>query len=137
MSKFSKADGLPDTLTDTIGNVGRALFSQPHFNSESIRLRAELIKSLSKKRYVGFTANVTNYGTWRVGEAMLYFVPKDRRGALSIYREKTIRLICVGSGRFTRELSAGVITADEYLQAKNIALTEPQENITSTDALRS
>lgn len=119
MSKFSKADGVPDTLDDTIGNLGRALLTQPHFNSESIRLKAQLIKDLSKKGYVGFTANVTNYGTWRVGEAMLYSVPLNRRGSLSSYRGKTIRIICVGSGRFTRELMAGIVTADEYHQATN------------------
>jgi hypothetical protein len=82
MSKFSKADGVPVTLDDTIGNLGRDLLTQPHFNSESIRLKARLIKDLSEKGCVRFTANVTNYGIWRVGEAMLYSVPPNRRGAL-------------------------------------------------------
>jgi hypothetical protein len=119
MSKFSQADGLPDTLNDAIGQLGRAICAEPYFNSEAYRLKAELIKCLSAQGYTSFTANVTNYGVWSVGAARLYFVPKDRRGALSVYREKTIRLICVGSGRYTRELSAGLISADEYLQAKD------------------
>jgi len=115
MSKFFQDDGVPDTLNDTIGALGRAICSQPYFNAEAFRLKAELIKCLSAQRYTGFTANVTNYGTWGVGVSRLYFVPKDRRGALSAYREQTIRLICVGSGRYTRELMAGVVDADRKL----------------------
>ena len=118
MSKFSKDDGVPDTLNDTIGILGRAICYQPYFNAEAFRLKAELIKCLFAQRYTGFTANVTNYGTWSVGVSRLYFVPKDRRGALSIYREQTIRLICLGSGRYTRELMAGVIETTEGHQQK-------------------
>lgn len=118
MSKFSQDDGVPDTLNDTIGALGRAICSQPYFNAEAFRLKAELIKCLSAQRYTGFTANVTNYGTWGVGVSRLYFVPKDRRGALSGYREQTIRIICVGSGRYTRELMAGVIETTEDHQQK-------------------
>ena len=118
MSKFSQDDGVPDTLHDTIGTLGRAICSQPYFNAEAFRLKTELIKCLSAQRYTGFTANVTNYGTWGVGVSRLYFVPKDRRGALSGYREQTIRIICVGSGRYTRELMAGVIETTEDHQQK-------------------
>ena len=118
MSKFSQDDGVPDTLHDTIGTLGRAICAQPYFNAEAFRLKAELIKCLSAQRYTGFTANVTNYGSWGVGVSRLYFVPKDRRGALSSYREQTIRLICVGSGRYTRELMAGKIETTEDHQQK-------------------
>ena len=118
MSKFSQDDGVPDTLHDTIGTLGRAICAQPYFNAEAFRLKAELIKCLSAQRYTGFTANVTNYGTWGVGVSRLYFVPKDRRGALSGYREQTIRIICVGSGRYTRELMAGKIETTEDHQQK-------------------
>ena len=42
MSKFSQDDGVPDTLHDTIGTLGRAICSQPYFNAEAFRLKAEL-----------------------------------------------------------------------------------------------
>ena len=63
MSKFSQNDGVPDTLHDTIGTLGRAICAQPYFNAEAFRLKAELIKCLSAQRYTSFTANVTNYGS--------------------------------------------------------------------------
>ena len=128
---FSKMDGVPDTLADKIGELGRAIRSQPHFNSEAIRLWNELEKRLVRLGYIRFTANVTNYDTWRTGEARLFFVPNHRRGALSVFRGKTIRLICVGSGRFTRELRAGVIKTSAEQRAELInALVANQKRLT-------
>ena len=128
---FSKTDGIPDTLEDKIGKLGRAIRSQPHFNSEAIRLANELESRLVRLGYIRFTANVTNYDTWRTGEARLFFVPEHRRGALSVFRGKTIRLICVGSGRFTRELRAGVIktTVEQKIELIN-ALADNQKRLT-------
>jgi hypothetical protein len=128
---FSKMDGVPDTLADKIGELGRAIRSQPHFNSEAIRFANELERRLVRLGYIRFTANVTNYSTWRTGEARLFFVPEHRRGALSVFRGKAIRLICVGSGRFTRELRAGVIrtTAEHRVELIN-ALANNQKRLT-------
>ena len=94
MSKFSKTDGVTDTLDDDIGRLGRAICSQPHFNADALRLKSELLQCLSEQGYLGFTANVTNYDTWRIGEAKLFYVPKTRRGALSVFKDKVIRIIC-------------------------------------------
>ena len=128
---FSKMDGVPDTLADKVGELGRAIRSQPHFNSEAIRLWNELESRLVRLGYIRFTANVTNYDTWRTGEAKLFFVPEHRRGALSVFRGETIRLVCVGSGRFTRELRAGVIktSAEQRIELIN-ALTDNQKRLT-------
>ena len=49
MSKFSKTDGVVDVLDDRIGMLGRAIFSQPHFKSDALRLKSELLERLSEQ----------------------------------------------------------------------------------------
>ncbi len=53
---FSKADGLPDALNNNIGKLGRAIYSQSHFNSQSMLLKARLIECLSKQRYIALVS---------------------------------------------------------------------------------
>jgi hypothetical protein len=128
MSKFSKADGVVDVLDDRIGMLGRAIFSQPHFKSDALRLKSELLERLSEQNYVMFTANVNTYDTWRIGEAKLFYVTNTRRGALNVFSDKVIRIICVGIRRYARELMAGAIntTAEHYEQIRNACLDMEQ-----------
>jgi len=86
------------------------------------------LERLSEQNYVRFTANVTTYDTWRIGEAKLFYLPNTRRGALNVFRDKTIRIICVGSGGYTRELMAGAIntTAEHYEQIRNACVDMEQ-----------
>lgn len=104
--KFSKADGVDDQLADQIGDLSRKIRSQPHWNSDAAKLNEQLVSTLEKQKYRYFLANVTNYGTWQTGESKFFYVPETRRVALSFFRGKIIRLICIHSGRFTRGLMA-------------------------------
>jgi hypothetical protein len=115
---FSKADGIKDVLDDVPGRLARKIQSFGRWNSETLKLREELIKTLSSRGYIEFDANVTNYGTWQVGESTLMYVPPSRRGALSVFTGKTIRLVCTISGRYTRGLMAGVVRLPKELRTQ-------------------
>lgn len=118
MTKFSQYDGIEDKLTDTIGLFAQKIRTSPTKNLAYSELRAQLEKAIIAKKYLFFVANVTIYGTWTIGESKLFYVPKSRRGALSIFRDKTIRIVCVGSGRFTRQLAAAPVKLDPQTYLK-------------------
>lgn len=115
MSKFSKADGIEDKLMDTIGVLARKIRKAQWRSQAYSDLRTQLHKAIEKSKYRVFDANVTNYGTWIVGESKLFYVPGGRRGSLSIFQNKTIRLMCIGSGRFTRLLAASPVKLEPQI----------------------
>ena len=104
---FSKNDGVADELADQAGRLVQELKSRTGWNADAFKTRDKLVAVLESKGYISFHANVTNYGTWSIGESMLLYVPQDRRGTLDIFRGQVIRLVCVRSGRYTRDLMAG------------------------------
>ncbi len=120
MTKFQQADGIDDELTDTIGVLAEKIRSSRSRNLAYTDLRTQLDKAIQTSKYLVFTANVTNYGTWGVGYSKLFYVPETRRGALSIFQNKTIRLVCIGSGRYTRLLAAAVIKLEPRIHLKVI-----------------
>jgi hypothetical protein len=120
MTKFSQDDGIQDNLTDTVGELAKKIYSSKNRNSDYIKLRNEFNKSIKTNKYLVFIGNVTNYGTWSIGYSKIFYVPESRRGALSIFKNKTIRLVCVGSGRYTRQLAASVVKLEPKIQAKVI-----------------
>ena len=120
MTKFSQEDGIEDKLTDTIGVLAKRIRGSQSRNFAYIELRNQFDKAIKLNKYLVFTANVTNYGTWSVGYSRLFYVPESRRGALSIFKNKTIRLVCIGSGRFTRQLAASAVKLEPKIQAKAV-----------------
>lgn len=120
MTKFSQEDGIEDKLTDTIGVLAKKIRSSQSRNLVYSDLRNQLDKAIKTSKYLVFTANVTNYGTWSVGESKLLYVPDGRRGALSIFQDKTVRLVCIGSGRFTRLLAAAAVKLEPRIHSKVI-----------------
>ena len=120
MTKFSQEDGIEDKLNDNIGVLAKKIRTSQSRNLVYSDLRNQLDKAIKTSKYLVFTANVTNYGTWSVGESKLLYVPEGRRGALSIFKYKTIRLVCIGSGRFTRLLAAVAVKLEPRIQSKVI-----------------
>jgi len=71
-------------------------------------LLKQLIHMLGRKRYITFVGHPARYRLTLIGQSCLMDVPANKRGHLSAFRGKRIRLVCVGSGRFERQLMAGV-----------------------------
>ena len=99
---------LPDPLTDNAGILISALQCRTDWGVEQTGVLEQLIDMLGRKRYITFAGHPTRYGLTEVGQSCLMDVPANKRGHLSGFRGKRIRLVCVSFGRFDRRLMAGV-----------------------------
>jgi hypothetical protein len=107
---FDKAEQIFDEVVDDVRPYLDTLATRKDWNDGTKFALAELKKILKKKRYKAFVGHPSRYHLTRIGDSCLYDVPADRRGALSPFRGKRVRLVCVSSGRFDRVLMAGVVS---------------------------
>lgn len=106
---FTLDDKIDDTIKDDISALIRAMTDIPTWVKEKRQLHKDLISLLQKKKFIQFVGHPLRYHLMRVGESCLYRVPLNRRGKLSVFRGKLIRVICISSGRYDRKLMAGVV----------------------------
>ena len=106
---FGIEERIPDTVKDDVSMLIEKLNDRKHWNEESKEKLAKLMKLLEKKGYIFFSGSPYRYHLYQVGNSCLYDIPMNRRGHLSIFRGKRVRIICVSSGRYSRTLSAGVV----------------------------
>ena len=99
---------LPDPLTDNAGILIKALLNRKTWGDEQKGLLEQLIHMLGRKRYITFVGHPARYQLTQIGQSCLMDVPANKRGHLSAFRGKRIRLVCVSSGRFDRRLMAGI-----------------------------
>jgi hypothetical protein len=52
------------------------------------------------------------YELMGIGNDRIEHIPPKRRGHLQPYRDKTVRIICIGSGRFERTYAVGPTSRD-------------------------
>tara|TARA_B100001250_G_scaffold396240_1_gene402021 strand:+ start:10941 stop:11600 length:660 start_codon:yes stop_codon:yes gene_type:complete len=90
-------------------------------------LRTDLESLLAGKNYISFSASYTGYLVGTVGASYLYDVPLYKRGHLSNFRGKRVRIVCTGSGSWRFGYMAGIVcdTPEDKLivkrrQPKNI-----------------
>ena len=106
---FDLADKMPDNIKDDVRPLLKALNSRKHWNDEAKSNLAKLTKLLRKMNYRSFVGHPRRYHLTRIGDSCLYDVPTYRKGVLTQFRGKRIRIVCVSSGRFDRLLMAGVV----------------------------
>ena len=87
---------LPDNVEDPISKVLVPLNARRTWDLEKQQLFEKLGKLLVKHRYKQFTGDCRDYDLTRKGQACLYDVPGDQRGFLHEYRNKRVRLVCMG-----------------------------------------
>ena len=101
---------LPDEFDDEILVVLKAIDSRSKWDKKKHFLRDQLVELLKSKRYMYFFSSYSRYYISRVGESYLYDVPLYKRGNLSKFKGKRVRIVCTESGRHTnRTYMAGVI----------------------------
>jgi hypothetical protein len=103
---FDIEDKIIDPRTDEIGIKINAILAMPKWTLEKRKLFDELVKMLEKKEIVQFVGHPSKYHLTRIPDSCLYQVPSKRRGHLSVFRDKLVRIVCVSSGRFDRTLIA-------------------------------
>jgi hypothetical protein len=93
---FSKDDQLPDNIEDEIAPLLRRITTGKFWNGERARAFAQLSEALAERKYLMFQGHYLTYHLTRKGQSCLYDVPLNQRGALSRFRGKQIRLVCMG-----------------------------------------
>lgn len=100
---------LPDTVNDLVRAKLRQFNRIKTWTREKTRVRKELDALCAKHGYIGFEGDPRNYAAQLVGESYLYDVPPNKRGWLSQFQGKRVRVICLYSGKYRRWLRVGVV----------------------------
>jgi len=98
---------IEDPKADQIGLVIKELQSIPTFTKAKRAALERLLELLKQSGYKMFNGKANRYGFGPIGASYLYRVPDDKRGHLEPYRGKLVRLVCVGSGIFDRDIMVG------------------------------
>ena len=106
---FDLADKISDNIRDDVRPLLEILGARTSWNDEAKQSLGKLIKLLKEKGYVSFVGHPKRYHLTRIGSSCLYDVPTFRKGALTPFRGKRVRLVCISSGRYDRQLMAGVV----------------------------
>ena len=107
---FDKADQIFDEVVDDVRPYIDTLAKRTGWNLEARNALEALKMTLEAKKYITFVGHSNRYHLTRIGDSCLYDVPMDRKGFLSPFRGKRVRIVCVSSGRFARLLMAGVVS---------------------------
>ena len=105
---FTKEDVIEDPCTDEAGQIMKSMLAIPTWTKAKHILSAELDELLESKKYIYFRGHSKDYSVSCVGTSCLYQIPLNRRGHLSVFRGKLIRLVCVSTGQFDRGYMAAV-----------------------------
>lgn len=93
---------LVDKLEDEISEEIKRLNSLTKWTSEKWKLLESLISRLESLQYQELILKEHRYKAGVIGNSFIYKVSEKRRGLFAPYRGKSVRVICVGSGRFDR-----------------------------------
>jgi hypothetical protein len=108
---FEISDKIKDNIKDEAWPYLLRLNKRTSWNNESKEHLEELKIFLKNKNYITFVGHPNRYHLTRIGDSCLYDVPTFRKGALTEFRGKRIRVVCVSSGRYDRLLMAGAVGA--------------------------
>jgi len=106
---FDLAEKMLDNIKDDVRPFLKILDARTSWNEDAKQSLIKLIALLKKKKYISFIGHPNRYHLTRIGSSCLYDVPTFRKGALAPFRGKRVRLVCISSGRYDRQLMAGVV----------------------------
>lgn len=106
---FDLSEKLQDNIKDDVRPFLKILDARTSWNEEAKQSLSKLIALLKKKKYISFIGHPNRYHLTRIGSSCLYDVPTFRKGALTPFRGKRVRIVCISSGRYDRQLWAGVV----------------------------
>ena len=106
---FEITDKIKDNIKDEAWPYLLRLNKRTSWNDESKEYLEKLKVFLKSRSYISFVGHPNRYHLTRIGDSCLYDVPSFRKGALTEFRGKRIRVVCVSSGRYERLLMAGIV----------------------------
>jgi len=96
------------TIDEIIDDYKWRLDQIPTWTREKHQVMEEFVDQLHKAGYGYFHASPNNcFNLTGLGNSTVQTIPKNKRGNLKYWRGETIRIVCVGSGRYTRGYVAG------------------------------
>lgn len=107
---FLQENIIEDLCTDEAGQLMKSMHEIPTWTKDKRTMFNQLIELLEKNEHIFFRGHPDKYHLSVIGSSCFYNVPLNRRGHLSVYRGKLVRLVCVASGRYDREYMAIVKT---------------------------
>jgi hypothetical protein len=99
---FTKDDMIEDPCTDEAGQLMNAMHKIQTWTKAKRAIYNNLVELLEKNKHIYFRGHFDKYHLSVIGSSCFYNVPYNRRGHLSVYRGKLIRLVCVGTGQYDR-----------------------------------
>jgi hypothetical protein len=88
----------------------RKLNAASGWSKEAKLHQHQLRELLESKVFINFWSSSSRYLVSKIGESYLYDVPMYKRGLLSKFRGKRVRVVCISSGSHAdREYMAGVV----------------------------
>ena len=100
---------IKDNIKDEAWPYLQRLNKRTSWNDESKEHLEKLKIFLNSKNYISFVGHPNRYHVTRIGDSCLYDVPTFRKGVLTEFRGRRIRVVCVSSGRYERLLMAGIV----------------------------
>ena len=89
---------MKDEFVDDVLALLKLLTARKGWNNEARLNQKKLWALLESKGYIDFTGSYNDYIASAIGDSYLYDVPMYKRGYLSKFRGKRIRVVCVASG---------------------------------------
>jgi hypothetical protein len=93
---------IEDKTNDGVSKLIAKLNNVPNWTSEKQLLLKELVKLLENLNFKMLILKEHRYKVGKVGNTFIYEVSDKRRGLFTPFRGKSVRVICVASGRFDR-----------------------------------
>lgn len=93
---------ITDTTNDEVSKLITKLNKVTNWTSEKKSLLKELVKLLENLNYKTFILKEHRYQVGKVGNSFIFEIADNRRGLFAPFRGKSVRVICVASGRFDR-----------------------------------
>ena len=93
---FKIEDQLPDSHDDELSRLLKALNAKQTWDGEARSLFNSVEVLLAELKYTRFTGDYRDYHLTRKGQYCLYDVPSKQSGALKAFRNKRVRLVCLG-----------------------------------------
>jgi hypothetical protein len=86
---------LPDTSDDKIGSLLAKVRAFEPWTLEKRRLVDSALKAMIAAKYLRITSHYLIYNLTRICQSCQYDIPDDRRGKLTAFRGKRVRMVCV------------------------------------------
>jgi hypothetical protein len=102
-----------DETKDEISFLLEKFRSTSGWTSDKVSQLKNLIQLLEQLGYEKFFLKENRYHVGKVGSAYQYKVSDKRRGLFAKFRAKSVRVICIESGRFDRTVMVKEITHHE------------------------